>query len=63
MRLLLVGGARPEIMAAVRLAAAGGAAVRHLATLDAALEQLRSGHGADLLLLDAGTDIAAPWPG
>jgi two-component system, response regulator FlrC len=59
MRLLLVGGSRPEIMAAVRLAAASGAAVRHLATLDAALEQLRSGHGADLLLLDAGTDISA----
>src|SRR3954465_5113336 len=46
-------------MAAARLATAGGAAVRHLATLDAALEQLRSGHGADLLLLDAGTDISA----
>jgi flagellar biosynthesis protein FlhA len=59
MRLLLGGGSRPEIMAAVRLAAASGAAVRHLATLDAALEQLRSGHGADLLLLDAGTDISA----
>ena len=43
MRLLLVGDARPEVATAARLAAAGGAAVRHLATLDAALEQLRSG--------------------
>ena len=58
MRLLLVGDARPEVATAARLAAAGGAAVRHLATLDAALEQLRSGRGADLLLLDAGCDIA-----
>ena len=58
MRLLLVGDARPEVATAARLAAAGGAAVRHLATLDAGLEQLRSGRGADLLLLDAGCDIA-----
>ena len=58
MRLLLVGDARPEVATAARLAAAGGAAVRHLATLDAAMEQLRSGRGADLLLLDAGCDIA-----
>ena len=58
MRLLLVGDARPEVATAARLAAARGAAVRHLATLDAALEQLRSGRGADLLLLDAGCDIA-----
>ena len=58
MRLLLVGDSRPEVATAARLAAAGGAAVRHLATLDVALEQLRSGRGADLLLLDAGCDIA-----
>ena len=58
MRLLLVGDSRLEVATAARLAAAGGAAVRHLATLDAALGQLRSGRGADLLLLDAGCDIA-----
>ncbi len=49
MRLLLVGGACAEIAAAAALAAARGAAVRHVATLEAALEQLRAGRGADLL--------------
>jgi two-component system, response regulator FlrC len=57
-RLLLVGGAQPEIVAAAKLAAARGAAVRHLPTLDAALDQLRAGHGADLLMLDANGEIA-----
>ena len=57
MRLLLVGGSRPEIVAAAKLAAARGAAVRHLATLDATLDQLRAGQGADLLMLDAGGEI------
>ena len=58
MRLLLVGGAQPEIVAAAKLAAARGAAVRHLPTLDAALDQLRAGQGADLLMLDANGEIA-----
>ncbi len=57
MRLLLVGGASAEIVAAARLAAARGAAVRHVATLEAALEQLRAGRGADLLMLDAADRI------
>ena len=57
MRLLLVGGAGPEITAAARLAAARGAAVRHVASLDAALGQLRAGPGADLLMLDAADRI------
>ena len=57
MRLLLVGGSRPEIAAAARLAAASGAAVRHVATLEVALEQLRAGQGADLLMLDAADRI------
>ena len=59
MRLLLVGDSRPEIVTAARLAAAGGAAVRHVATLAAALDEVRAGRGADLLLLDANSDIAA----
>ena len=36
-----------------------GPPVRHVATLDAALEQLRAGHGADLLMLDAADRIDA----
>jgi DNA-binding NtrC family response regulator len=58
MRLLLVGGTGPEIAAAAAMAGARGAAVRHVASLDAALAQLRAGHGADLLLLDAADRIA-----
>ncbi|MGD9512010.1 MAG: sigma-54 interaction domain-containing protein [Geminicoccaceae bacterium] len=53
MRVLLVGGDRPEIAVAARLAAANGAAVRQVATLEQALERLRAGQGADLLMLDA----------
>ena len=59
MRLLLVGGACAEIAAAAALAAARGAAVRHVATLEAALDQLRAGRGADLLMLDAADRIDA----
>ena len=59
MRLLLVGGVSAEIAAAAALAAARGAAVRHVATLEAALEQLRAGRGADLLMLDAADRIDA----
>ena len=57
MRLLLVGGSGAELAAAAAMAAARGAAVRHVASLATALEQLRSGHGADLLLLDAADRI------
>ncbi len=57
MRLLLVGGTQAEIVAAAAMAAARGAAVRHVPTLEAALTQLRAGRGADLLLLDASDRI------
>ena len=59
MRLLIVGPPGAEIVAAATLAAASGAKVRHLANMAAALEQLRDGHGADLLLLDAADGIRA----
>lgn len=59
MRLLIVGPSGAEIVAAATLAAASGARVRHLANMAAALEQLRDGHGADLLLLDAADGIRA----
>ena len=58
MRLILVGGHGTEIDGAAAMAAARGAAVRHVSTLDAALGQLRAGQGADLLLLDAADRIA-----
>ena len=58
MRLVIVGDAGPEIAAAARSAAAGGALVRHHESLPAMLAQLRGGHGADLLLIDAAADVA-----
>ena len=57
MRLLLVGALGPEVRAAAALAAERGAAVRHAVTLAEALEQLRAGRGADLLMLDAADRI------
>src|SRR6476469_2712189 len=57
MRLVIVGRACAEIVAAVRLAAASGAQVRHVEALAAAMDQLRGGHRAGLLLLDAATDV------
>ncbi len=59
MRLAIVGRSCPEIAAAASIAAATGAEVRHHESFAAVLEQLRVGHGADLLLIDAGDEIAA----
>src|SRR5688500_5508288 len=59
MRLLLIGTSRPELEAAAKLARARGAHVRHLASFERALELLRAGQGADLLLADAAADIGA----
>lgn len=57
MRLVIVGRPGAEIAAAAAMAAASGAKVRHLANVAAVLEQVRDGHGADLLLLDAADGI------
>jgi DNA-binding NtrC family response regulator len=59
MRLLLVGAERPEIGLAAEAARARGAEMRHVARFADALEHLRRGQGADLLLLDAVDDVAA----
>ena len=59
MRLVIVGRSCPEIAAAASIAAATGAEVRHHESFATVIEQLRAGHGADLLLIDAGDAIAA----
>lgn len=59
MRVLIVGGSESGIAEAARLATARGAAVRLVASFPAAIAELREGRGADLLLLDAASDIAA----
>ncbi len=58
MRLLIVGQNVPEVVLAAELAQARGASVRRADRLAAALEALRAGQGADLLLLDVADDIA-----
>jgi two-component system response regulator FlrC len=58
MRLLIVGQNVPEVVLAAELAQARGASVRRADRLATALEALRAGQGADLLLLDVADDIA-----
>ena len=58
MRVLVLGRNLPELDLATRRAAADGAEIRYAASLDIALDQLRSGCGADLLLVDVQDDIA-----
>ncbi len=57
MRLLIIGGLEGQLMEATRLAMQGGAKVAHAASIDIALASLRSGKGADLLLVDVLVDI------
>jgi DNA-binding NtrC family response regulator len=59
MRLVIVGRARPEIAAAAELANGNGAQVRHFASIEGMLDQLRAGKGADLLLIDVREDVDA----
>jgi two-component system, response regulator FlrC len=58
MRLLIVGALEGQLSQATRIAMANGAKVAHAATTDIALATLRSGKGADLLLVDVMADIA-----
>jgi DNA-binding NtrC family response regulator len=57
MRLLIVGTLNGQIGAATQIAMARGAKVSHAETLDAALASLRSGRGADLVMVDVQLDI------
>ena len=58
MRVLVLGRNLPELDLATRRAAADGAEIRYAASLEIALDQLRSGCGADLLLVDVQDDVA-----
>jgi two-component system response regulator FlrC len=58
MRLLIVGALEGQLSEATKLAMQGGAKVAHAATIEIALASLRSGRGADLLLVDVMVDIA-----
>ena len=59
MRLLIVGSLAGQLTTATRMAIDRGAAVVHADTVDTALRTLRSGRGADLVMIDVGLDIAA----
>jgi two-component system response regulator FlrC len=59
MRLLIVGTLNGQLTAATRIAMDKGAAVTHADTIDTALKTLRSGRGADLIMIDVGLPIAS----
>ena len=58
MRLLIVGTLNGQLSTATKMAMARGAKVTHTETVEQALETLRAGRGADLLMVDVGCDIA-----
>jgi len=57
MRLLIIGALDGQLSQATKLAMEGGAKVAHAASVEIALASLRSGKGADLLLVDVMVDI------
>ena len=58
MRVLIVGTHSQEIATAIALAVERGASLRHVPGPEAALEELRAGRGAELVLIDVASDIA-----
>jgi DNA-binding NtrC family response regulator len=58
MRLLIIGTLGGQLTAATRIAMDRGAAVVHADTIDTALKSLRSGRGADLVMVDVSLPIA-----
>jgi hypothetical protein len=58
MRLLIVGTLDGHIATAGKIALERGAKVSHVDTVDAALTALRSGQGADLIMIDVCLDVA-----
>src|SRR2546421_8419160 len=57
MRLLIVGTLKGQLTVATKLAMDQGASVTHAASVEQALAVLRSGRGADLLMVDVALDI------
>lgn len=57
MRLLIVGSLGGQLTAATQIAMARGAGVTQTDTIESALKFLRSGQGADLLMVDVGLPI------
>ena len=57
MRLLIVGTLKGQLTTATKIAMARGASVTHADSIEQALNVLRSGRGADLLMVDVACDI------
>jgi two-component system response regulator FlrC len=57
MRLLIVGTLKGQLTTATKLAMDKGASVTHAESIEQALAVLRSGRGADLLMVDVAIDI------
>jgi two-component system, response regulator FlrC len=57
MRLLIVGSLKGQLTLATKLAIDKGATVTHAVDIEQALRVLRSGRGADLLMVDVDVDI------
>ncbi|MEQ8267366.1 MAG: sigma-54 dependent transcriptional regulator [Parvibaculum sp.] len=59
MRLLIVGTLNGQLSTATKMAMSKGAKVTHTETVDQAIETLRAGRGADLMMVDVAADIAS----
>src|SRR5215475_11952894 len=57
MRLLIVGTLKGQLTTATKIAMDNGASVTHAEAAEQAMNVLRGGKGADLLLVDVGLDI------
>jgi DNA-binding NtrC family response regulator len=57
MRLLIIGSLDGHVTEAGRIALSRGAKVNHVSEIDAGLNALRSGQGADLVLIDVKLDV------
>ncbi len=58
MRLMIVGSLNGSLTTATKMAMDRGAKVSHAPSIESALKELRSGNGADLLMVDVAFDIA-----
>src|SRR5688572_1570032 len=58
MRLLIVGTLKGQLTTATKIAMDRGASVTHAESIDQALAVLRSGRGADLLMVEVALDVA-----
>lgn len=58
MRLMIVGKLRGQLTTATRMAMDRGAKVMHAPEIDDAMKALRTGQGADLLMVDVALDIS-----